>query len=218
MDGVFQLRRGGWASAASAECSESHCDGDVLVECVTTVLGDVERRTDCESSCGTIGRLSSRPICDPCPSSVTAAQSSCVGSEIVACNGLGPVVQDCAEFGYTCVEDPTLGQDPISVDPESSCTSSGCEGAIARHCHQGKAQRIDCSLWSPDLQCMMIDGHPRCIAAESQCSTGTRCDGANAQLCSAGAWFTLPCEDPQTTCEEVEDGATCVPVSVDAGR
>lgn len=191
------------------ECTESRCDGDVLVGCESN--GFAQRR-DCADEGLDCVDSEAGPTCS------LAGAAPC-GSEEFRCEGdvflwcpiraqVVPFATNCAETGKTC--DTVCVDSPLTRCSEGTCSGDGAE---ITYCVNGNASSFQCNWADPDYRCFVPPGgEPTCGIPEPACSEldGGRCEGDVAILCDSGKEYEFDCARIGAVCT-LESGLRCIP-------
>ncbi|MFK7999110.1 MAG: hypothetical protein AB8H86_05915 [Polyangiales bacterium] len=193
------------------ECTESRCDGDVLVGCESN--GFAQRR-DCAAEGLNCVESEDPPTCS------LAGAAPC-GRDEFACEGdvflwcpiraqVVPFATNCAESGKTC--DTVCVDSPITSCSETTCSDDGTE---IIYCVGGSESSFQCDWADPDYRCFVPPGgEATCGIPEPACSEDDRgrCEDGVAVICDGGKEYEFDCERIGAVCT-LESGPRCIPES-----
>jgi hypothetical protein len=192
------------------------CSNGWLVQCGSTLDGKTQG-TDCSASglvCGTsnYGASCGAATCDP-----SKTKPSCDGDNLVTCNSAGSVLQStdcthsvvtsCTGVGTTQTCQTLVGNACAVVSGTAQCVGNGaacdgatvkssCDGTSILSCTGGKQARFDCSTFSSNATCKILNGLAQCEGAGTECTSTTpeSCKDGVITYCSWGTKTTLDCK------------------------
>lgn len=208
------------------------CDGNTVVSCVATPLGNLPRRLDCaESVLGQyclVGKGGLAMCGDAeCKMQSWEGTSTCSGDLWSKCFLNVQTVFDCALMGMKCVSS-LVNEDAAICSNGKECSGTHCAAEYLQLCSEGyMIGTVDCLRFGEDFDCLDSPwwlstgpgaqcGLPKQLANCDPLSTRSSCFGDSVVVCMFGKPLELPCNQfLGATCQEDDSaspsaGAKCV--------
>lgn len=187
-------------------CTESRCDGSVLVSC----FNDRTQPFDCAADGLDCVDTDGSAMCG-------RAGVTCDGEQFRCEEGFShwcpPAAGTTPRLTVNCVAEGKVCGGGDCVDPgPASCTETACSdnGEEIRYCLDGVFSTFACTDVDPQHRCILGD-QPTCGIPTAACERGTRCEGDMVVVCQGGKEYEINCARAGGTCGDIgAAGASCV--------